>query len=49
MTDYFDEVLWINARIGTPRLNACTSCTTQSFSTSMSSAILAPCRNAALM
>jgi hypothetical protein len=30
------------ARIGTPKLNACTPCTTHSFSTSMISAIVAP-------
>src|SRR5438309_5383697 len=34
-----------SARIGTPRLQACTPCATQSFSTSMISATLAPRRS----
>jgi hypothetical protein len=38
-----------SARIGTPRLQACTPWTTQSFSTSMISSIVAPSFNAALM
>src|SRR6185295_1678839 len=35
-----------SARIGTPRLHACTPCTTQSFRTSMISSIMAPAFNA---
>jgi len=38
-----------SARIGTPRLQACTPWTTQSFSTSMISSIVAPALRAALM
>jgi hypothetical protein len=37
------------ARIGTPRLHACMPWTTHSFSTSMISAIVAPCRRRVLM
>ena len=38
-----------SARIGTPRLQACTPWTTQSFSTSMISSIVAPALSAPLM
>ena len=38
-----------SARIETPRLQACTPCTTQSFRTSMISSIVAPAFNAFLM
>jgi hypothetical protein len=47
--DSSDDKELSRMRIGTPRLNACTPCTTHSFSTSTISEIVAPWRNAALM